>query len=70
MDNKIKFILPVGIGDCKITNEVKKEDVIEVLKAFNYGSNKVIKKIALLLFVSCFFFQQNLTNEDVADKKR
>jgi protein-arginine kinase activator protein McsA len=30
----------------------------------------VIKKIALLLFVSCFLFSaENLTNEDVADKK-
>lgn len=34
LDNKIKFILPVGIGDCKITNEVTKNDVIEVLKGF------------------------------------
>ena len=34
LDNKIKFILPVGIGDCKITDEVSKEDVIEVLKGF------------------------------------
>ena len=34
LDNKIKFILPVGIGDCKITNEVSKDDVIEVLKGF------------------------------------
>ena len=34
LDNKIKFILPVGIGDCKITNEVSKEDVIEILKGF------------------------------------
>jgi 3-dehydroquinate synthase len=34
LDNKIKFILPVGIGDCKITNEVTKEDVIEILKGF------------------------------------
>ena len=33
-DNKIKFILPVGIGDCKITNEISKEDVIEILKGF------------------------------------
>lgn len=32
--NKIKFILPVGIGDCKITDEVEKETVIEVLKNF------------------------------------
>lgn len=34
LNNKIKFILPVGIGDCKITNEVTKEDVIEILKGF------------------------------------
>ena len=34
LDNKIKFILPVGIGDCKITNEVTKDDVIEILKGF------------------------------------
>ena len=33
-DNKIKFILAVGIGDCKITNEVTKDDVIEILKGF------------------------------------
>jgi len=35
LDNKIKFILPVGIGDCKITDEVQKVDVIEMLKEFN-----------------------------------
>ncbi|AXH14891.1 3-dehydroquinate synthase [Malaciobacter mytili LMG 24559] len=35
LDNKIKFILPKGIGDCVITNEIKKDDVIETLKAFN-----------------------------------
>ncbi len=34
LDSKIKFILAVGIGDCKITDEVSKEDVIEVLKGF------------------------------------
>jgi 3-dehydroquinate synthase len=34
LDNKIKFILPVGLGDCKITNEVTKNDVIEILKGF------------------------------------
>ncbi len=32
LDNKIKFILPVGLGDCKITDEVPKELVVEVLK--------------------------------------
>ena len=31
LDNKIKFILPVSIGDCKITDEVPKEVVLEVL---------------------------------------
>ncbi len=35
LDNKIKFILPKGIGNCIITNEIKKDDVIEILKAFN-----------------------------------
>ena len=35
LDNKIKFILARGIGDCLITNEAKKEDVIEVLKGFS-----------------------------------
>jgi len=34
LDNKIKFILPINLGDCKITDEVSKEDVIEVLKGF------------------------------------
>jgi len=34
LDNKIKFILARGIGDCLITNEIKKEDIIEVLKGF------------------------------------
>jgi len=34
MDSKIKFILPVGIGDCKITDEVSKEDIVDVLKCF------------------------------------
>ncbi len=34
LDNKIKFIFAVGIGDCKITDEVSKEDIIEVLKGF------------------------------------
>jgi len=34
LDDKIKFILPVGIGNCKITDEVSKEDVINVLKGF------------------------------------
>ncbi len=34
LDNKIKFILPKGIGDCVITNEVSKEQVIKTLKRF------------------------------------
>ncbi len=34
LDNKIKFILAVGIGECKITDEVSKEDVCNVLKGF------------------------------------
>ena len=34
LDNKIKFILPIGLGDCKNTDEVSKDDVIEVLKDF------------------------------------
>lgn len=34
LDNKIKFILPVGLGDCKITDEVSKENIINVLKGF------------------------------------
>ena len=36
LDNKIKFILARGIGDCLITNEVSKEEVIEVLKGFSF----------------------------------
>ncbi len=35
LDDKIKFILAVGIGDCKITDAVSKEDVITVLKEFS-----------------------------------
>lgn len=34
LDNKIKFILPKGIGDCIITSDISKDDVIAVLKAF------------------------------------
>ena len=34
LDNKIKFILPVGLGDCKITDEVSKDTVCDVLKGF------------------------------------
>ena len=33
-DTKIKFIIPVGIGDVKITNDVSKNDVIKVLESF------------------------------------
>ncbi len=33
-NNKIKFILPKGIGDCVITDEVSKEQVIQVLRGF------------------------------------
>ncbi|MDX4039596.1 3-dehydroquinate synthase [Aliarcobacter skirrowii] len=33
-NSKIKFIVPIEIGDCKITDDIKKEDVIEVLKEF------------------------------------
>jgi 3-dehydroquinate synthase len=32
LDNSIKFILPVGIGDCKITNDIEKDIIINVLK--------------------------------------
>jgi 3-dehydroquinate synthase len=34
LDSKIKFILAVGIGECKITDQTSKDDVIEVLKGF------------------------------------
>jgi len=34
LDDKIKFILPKGIGDCEITDKIKKDDVIEILKGF------------------------------------
>ncbi len=34
LDNKIKFIIPKGIGDCEITDKVLKDDVIEILKGF------------------------------------
>ena len=33
-NSKIKFILPLVIGDCKITDEIKKDDIIEILKGF------------------------------------
>lgn len=33
-NNKIKFILPLGIGNCKITDEINKNDVIQILKGF------------------------------------
>jgi 3-dehydroquinate synthase len=34
LDDKIKFILPFGIGDCRITDKIEKEDVISVLEGF------------------------------------
>ncbi|WP_044415100.1 3-dehydroquinate synthase [Halarcobacter anaerophilus] len=34
LDNKIKFIIPKGIGGCEITDAISKDDVIEVLKGF------------------------------------
>ncbi len=34
LDNKIKFILAIGIGDCKITDEISKDIVLEVLKGY------------------------------------
>ena len=34
LDNKIKFIIPKGIGDCEITDRISKDDVIETLKGF------------------------------------
>jgi 3-dehydroquinate synthase len=34
LDKKIKFILPKGLGDCTITDDVSKQDVIDVLKDF------------------------------------
>jgi len=32
LDDKIKFILPIGIGDCQITDEIKKDIVIDILR--------------------------------------
>jgi 3-dehydroquinate synthase len=34
LDDKIKFILAKGIGDCEITDKIEKNDVIEILKGF------------------------------------
>lgn len=34
-DDNIKFILPVGIGDVTIKNDIAKDDVIYILKGFN-----------------------------------
>ncbi|MEA3316026.1 MAG: 3-dehydroquinate synthase [Campylobacterota bacterium] len=34
LDSKIKFILAVGIGDCKITSDVPKDMVTDILKDF------------------------------------
>lgn len=35
LDNRIKFIVPKGIGNCEITDKISKDDVIEVLKRFS-----------------------------------
>ncbi len=35
LDSKIKFILAVGIGDCKITSDISKQIVCDVLEGFN-----------------------------------
>ena len=34
LDDKIKFIIPVGIGDCKISDAISKQDIIAVLEGF------------------------------------
>jgi len=34
LDNKIKFILAEGLGNCKITDETSKADIINVLEEF------------------------------------
>ncbi len=34
LDSKLKFILAIGLGNCKITSEVTKEQLLEVLKDF------------------------------------
>jgi 3-dehydroquinate synthase len=34
LDDKIKFILAIGIGDCKITDEISKDIIIGILKGF------------------------------------
>ena len=34
LDNKIKFILPVGIGNCKITDDIDSSVVLETLREF------------------------------------
>ena len=34
LDDKIKFILPIGIGKNKITSEIAKNDIIDVLKEY------------------------------------
>jgi len=34
LDKKIKFIFAQGLGDCKITDEVSKDDIIKVLREF------------------------------------
>ena len=35
LDNKIKFIIAKGLGDCEITSEIPKDEVIKTLKDFN-----------------------------------
>lgn len=35
LDDKIKFILPLGIGDCKITDMVSKDDVVNILSRYS-----------------------------------
>ncbi|MCK5294302.1 MAG: 3-dehydroquinate synthase [Arcobacteraceae bacterium] len=34
LDNKIKFIFPIGLGDCKITDEISKDTIYKVLSEF------------------------------------
>ena len=70
LDNKIKFILPMGLGDCKITNEITKNDVIQILKGF-----KLIKKILILVLFLAFVLQKkkhplSTTSSVVVDKRQ
>ena len=34
LDDKIKFIFPIGLGDCKITDEISKDVICKVLSEF------------------------------------